>query len=223
MEFPRARILVFAKAPVAGYAKTRLVPFLGEIQAARLQRELITRTLDIATGSGLCPVELWCAPDCEHEYFDRCRTSYDIVLQRQHGQDLGQRMARALAGTLRNNRPVLLIGTDNADLDNEYLRRAIELLATESDVVIGPATDGGYVLIGLNRFIPELFDDIPWSSDQVLAVTRRRLEEHAVDWRELKTCHDIDRPEDLEHLPEPLHAIFCQSETEQWKNSFDAV
>ena len=223
MEYPRARILVFAKAPVAGYAKTRLVPFLGGAPAAGLQQELITRTLDIATGDDLCPVELWCAPDCEHTFFDRCRTSYDITLHRQLGQDLGQRMAQALASTLRNNRPVLLIGTDNADLSDEYLRGAIELLATESDVVIGPAMDGGYVLIGLNRFIPELFDSIPWSSDQVLAVTRRRLERLAVDWRELKACHDIDRPEDLEYLPEPLNAIFSQAELVQRKNRNNAV
>lgn len=208
MEYPHARILVFAKAPVAGYAKTRLVPFLEDRLAAELHLELITRTLDIATGNDLCPVELWCAPDCEHAFFERCRTTYDITLHRQHGQDLGQRMARALARTLQNSRPVLLIGTDNADLDDEYLRSTIELLTMETDVVIGPATDGGYVLIGLNRFIPDLFDSIPWSTDRVLAVTRRRLERLAIDWRELKACHDIDRPEDLEYLPEPLHATF---------------
>ena len=210
MEYPDTRILVFAKAPVPGYAKTRLIPALGELNAARLQRELTARTLDITTRAGLCPVELWCAPECEDEFFTYCRTNYNISLYLQQGEDLGQRMAQALASALSRSLHALIIGTDNLDLTVSYLREAIRTLVGNKDVVIGPAADGGYVLIGANRLVPELFSNIRWSSDQVMDITRRRLEQLAIAWHELGVCHDIDRPEDLGYLPAPLAVSFAR-------------
>jgi len=210
MEYPDARILVFAKAPVPGYAKTRLIPALGETQAARLQRELTALTLDIASRANLCPVELWCTPDCEHEFFTHCRTNYNVTLHLQQGHDLGQRMAQALAAALARSRHAVLIGTDNRDLNISYLREAIRTLTGKKDVVIGPSADGGYVLIGSNRLIPELLSNMHWSNDRVMDTTRRRLEQLAIAWHELGICHDIDRPDDLGNLPAPLATIFAR-------------
>jgi len=212
MEYPDARILVFAKAPVPGYAKTRLIPALGELHAARLQRELTIRTLDIATRASLCPVELWCAPECEDEFFTYCRSNYNVSLHLQQGDDLGQRMALALASALARSRHAVIIGTDNLDLNINYLREAIRTLVDKNDVVIGPAADGGYVLIGSNNLNPELFSNIHWSNDRVMDITRRRLEQLAIAWHELGVCHDIDRPEDLRYLPAPLSTSFVQQQ-----------
>ena len=208
MKYSNARILVFAKAPLAGYAKTRLVPALGETAAARLQQALITRTLEIAVAANLCPVELWCAPDIKHEFFSHCQATYNITLHQQQGHNLGQRMTHALADALMRSRHVILIGTDNADLDGAYLRKGIEALSGSADVVIGPARDGGYVLIGLNKILPALFSNISWSSSQVLTETRQQLAQLAASWHELETCRDIDRPEDLRYLPAPLNSVF---------------
>ena len=192
------RILVFAKAPTPGRVKTRLIPALGASGAAKLQRQLIARTLRTAIAAGLGTPELWCAPGPEDPFFEACAKRHGLGLQPQGEGDLGTRMARALESALAAGAPGLLIGCDCPALTPAYLRAAAAALAEGNDAVFGPAEDGGYVLIGAARSLPaQLFEDIAWGTSTVMQATRARLARGNWRWRELALLWDLDRPEDL--------------------------
>jgi len=219
-QYPQARLLVFAKAPVAGQVKTRLTPFISPEQAAILHQQLITRTLSTTVNSQLCPVQLWCSPSSQHPYFQHCQKIFAVELHEQQGKDLGERMAHAFALTLKQHDYALLVGTDCPSLDQQDFQHACELLQQGYDSVLAPAEDGGYTLIGLRTPAPELFTDIDWGTSRVLAETRVRLRQFNLSGYELPEQWDIDRPADLQrwqaisnpqtaapsldHLPPPL-------------------
>jgi uncharacterized protein len=200
------RVVVFARAPTPGEAKTRLIPALGRAGAAALHRRLVRHSLRAAADARIGPVELWCTPDTTDPFFRECERSFGVSLHAQGGGDLGARMQRALESALARSRHAILAGSDVPALSAQYFRDADQALVQGDDVVIGPAEDGGYVLIGLSRCDPELFRGIPWGGSQALAETRRRIA--ALGWRviELPALWDVDRPEDLERLPEGLRA-----------------
>jgi len=200
------RVMVFARAPTPGEAKTRLIPALGETGAAALHRRLAMHCLRAARDSRLGPVELWCAPGTGDPFFLECERRLGASLHPQGEGDLGTRMRRAFESALARGRRAILVGSDIPALSARYLRDADRALRRGDDAVIGPAEDGGYALIGLSRCDPELFREIPWGGPEVLAETRRRLA--ALSWRssELPVLWDVDRPEDLERLPEGLRA-----------------
>jgi len=200
------RIVVFAKAPEPGKVKTRLIPALGEAGAAALHRRLVMHSLRVARDAGLGPVELWCAPDTRHAFFAECERQFGASLHSQCEGDLGARMRYAFEKVLERAERAILVGSDIPALSAQYLRDAERAFGRAHDAVVGPAEDGGYVLIGLARCDPELFRDIPWGEPEVLAETRRRLA--ALRWRclELPALWDVDRPEDLERLPEEMQA-----------------
>jgi uncharacterized protein len=195
------QLIVMAKAPVAGYAKTRLIPALGAAGAARLAARLLDYTLDQARAAQLGTVTLACAPDAQHAAFAAQAQRGGVVLTEQAGGELGARMQRQFrlafeAGATR----VIVIGTDAPALDAALLRRAAHALA-EEDAVLVPAVDGGYALIGLRRLLPSIFEAMPWSTPAVMALTRERLVQAAVRHTELAPVHDIDETADLVHLP----------------------
>jgi hypothetical protein len=200
LRFPLAKILIFAKAPVPGACKTRLIPILGREGAARLAGELLNSAVERACQTRLAPVELWCAPDTSHSLFRQLAGRYPLSLQAQRGTDLGERMGGALRVALASAERAVLIGTDCPDLDAAYLEHALDALG-EVPVVLGPAADGGYVLLGVNRdaaaALDALFAVMPWGSDSVAAKTRERIRAAGLRWAELATLVDIDRPEDL--------------------------
>ncbi|MBS0327002.1 MAG: TIGR04282 family arsenosugar biosynthesis glycosyltransferase [Proteobacteria bacterium] len=196
---PQAAIAVFARAPVAGKAKTRLIPVLGARGAAGLQQALLRRTLATVLGAALGPVSLWCAPDCAHAEFRRCRDEFGVQLFPQQGCDLGERMLRAVTQVGAHGN-VLVVGSDCPALTVGELRAAARALDTGNDVVLIPAEDGGYVLLGLRRPVFELFADVPWGTVRVLAITRERLHRAGLTWHELTESWDVDRPEDLARL-----------------------
>ncbi len=198
--FPTARLLVFAKAPVPGRVKTRLAGQLGARGAALLYQQLLRRTLCFARAARLCPVELWCAPDTRHGFFVACRRQYGVRLRPQGAGDLGQRMNRALNRTLADGHPAVLIGGDCASLGVEELRAAFQCLAAGRAAVLGPAADGGYVLVGLSQPCPKIFQGIAWGTGTVLRETRRRFEQAGVDWTELPPGWDVDTSADLRRL-----------------------
>lgn len=195
--YPQARILVFSKAPVAGRCKTRLMPMLGRRGAARLQRELLEKTLDTAISSKLAPVELWCSPSSHHTAFRKARLRHGIRLQTQPRGNLGTRMHKALQPTHRRGRQAILIGTDCPTLTANHLHQALAALAQGSDVVICPAEDGGYVLVGTRTNLPRLFHNIPWGKPEVMAATRRKLNRLGVRHKEMIPLWDVDHPHDL--------------------------
>jgi uncharacterized protein len=192
-------LIVFAKAPVAGEAKTRLIPELGADGAARLAHWLLERTLRTAIDSGVGPLELCAAPDTSHPAIAAWAGQPGVTLAVQGEGDLGARMARALDRALQIHRRALLFGTDAPRLDATVLRQAMRSLDTH-DAVFVPAVDGGYALVGLRRPVPQLFDAMPWSTSRVMACARERLQASGLDHAELAPLHDIDEPVDLVHL-----------------------
>jgi rSAM/selenodomain-associated transferase 1 len=193
-------LIIFAKAPVPGLAKTRLVPALGADGAARLAARMLATTVQRALEAGIGPVELCCAPDASHSQFRQLAHDHGIALSSQGEGDLGARMHRAFERVLKRHSQAILIGTDSPDLGASALRDASDALI-DHPAVFAPATDGGYVLIGLTRPMPSLFQDIAWSTSQVMQQTRQRLTQFNVDAHELPTRRDIDEPDDLVHLP----------------------
>ena len=192
-------VIVFAKAPVAGYAKTRLIPTLGADGAAQLAERLMHAALAHAVAAALGPVELCVAPDRSHPAFAAALRRHGVTLTEQGDGDLGERMARAFERVLRVQSSALLIGTDAPGLDAAYLRAAAQALHG-ADAVFGPAADGGYTLVGLKQPAPELFMQMRWSHDQVMAHTRERLAQARLRHIELPLLHDVDKPADLVHL-----------------------
>jgi uncharacterized protein len=193
------RVAVFAKAPVAGAVKTRLVPLLGAEGAAQLHAGLVERALSTATAARLGEVELWCAPDASDPFFIECAARFGVALREQGEGDLGRRMAAAFRRGHAMGRAQIVIGGDCPALMPADLRAAAEALATHA-AVITPAEDGGYVLIGLARPLAGIFDGIAWGSAGVMATTRARLDAAGARWKALPVLWDVDRPEDYARL-----------------------
>jgi len=191
-------IAILAKAPLAGFAKTRLIPRLGAEGAAGLQRWLLQRTVTTALSAGIGPVTLWCAPDTLHPDFALCHTFGPLTLHRQPDGDLGERMLTAFAETT-TPAGTLVIGTDCPALTPALLRQAANALAGH-DAAVVPAEDGGYVLIGMRQAAPRIFDAVDWSTGRVMAQTRERLVEIGWRWQEFAPLWDVDRGADLDRL-----------------------
>ena len=194
-------VIVMAKAPVAGFAKTRLIPALGAEGAAALAARLLQHAVAQARAAALGPVELCCAPDHHHPAFASLHAPPHLVCSDQGNGDLGARMARAFERRLAGGASALMIGTDAPALDAAVLRHAADALS-HTDAVFIPALDGGYALIGLRRPAPSLFSAMPWSTSTVMARTRERLAAARLRHTELPALADIDEAADLVHLPE---------------------
>lgn len=190
------QIAIFTKAPVAGYAKTRLIPLLGPQGAAALQASLIRWTIETATRSPLRPISLWCAPDRSHDLFASLSREFAIATHQQFGSDLGARMLNSFE-VLTPKGPLVLIGTDCPVLAADDLVNCASALRDGADAAFIPAEDGGYALIGLRRPIPELFKDMPWGTMEVMSRTRDRLRELKLNVFEARELWDIDTPADF--------------------------
>jgi hypothetical protein len=187
------RIAVFAKQPLPGRVKTRLIPALGAEGAARLAAAMLDRTIEEALATGL-PVELCGDPDAAGWYEGPAEPGA------QGEGDLGERLARAARRAIAGGDNVLLIGADCPSLDRHRLRAAARALESHH-AVLHPAADGGYVLLGLGRFDASLFDAMPWSTAGVAAETVARIAAlgWSLDLRE--TLRDVDEPADLDPMP----------------------
>jgi uncharacterized protein len=193
-------LVVFAKAPVAGYAKTRLAVALGEEGAARLAARMLDETIQQAIASAVGPVELCCTPDMAHPAFISAHKRYGITLTQQVEGDLGIRIRCAMERVMKKHHRALLFGTDAPQLDPAYLRQAADALRTLA-CVFAPVSDGGYVLVGLARRVPPLFDGIAWGTNQVMHQTRDRIAACGITCAELPILNDVDEADDLVHVP----------------------
>ena len=194
----KQRLVIFTRFPEPGKAKTRLIPAVGPERAAALARDMTRHTLawarQLAEGFPTSVEVRFEGGDAE-----RMATVFGngFPYRPQGEGDLGCRMDRALAEAFfEGAERIVIIGTDCPEISPELIRESFGRLAT-SDLVLGPATDGGYYLIGLRRPAPRLFADIPWGSRRVLEETLVRARELSLDPSLLKSLSDVDRPEDL--------------------------
>jgi len=187
-------VIVFARAPRAGQVKTRIARRIGDAAAARVHERLLRVALATARAARCGPVELHVS--ASHASFARLR----VPIRRQRGADLGSRMHSALCRALRRHARAVLIGSDCPALTPTVIRRAARWLQGGADIVLAPAQDGGYALIGARRISAEVFSAVEWGSERVLAQTRANLVRTRLRLRCLPTVWDVDRPEDLERL-----------------------
>ena len=187
-------VAILAKAPIPGFAKTRLIPAIGAHAAAVLQERLTARAVRTAVDAGIGAVTLWCTPDCTHRTFRELAAQFAIQLQDQPPGDLGARMLATMKGG-----QTLVIGTDCPALTPLHLQDAARALQSH-DVVLVPADDDGYVLIGSNTPQPSLFEHIDWSTAQVMVQTRERTRAHGLSMHELAPLWDVDIEADLAHM-----------------------
>lgn len=198
-------LVVFAKAPIPGQVKTRLCPPLTPDEAATLHGSFVLDTLErskAAVAKLRLPMDrfLACAPDASHVFFKIMEERHGMRVLDQVGEDLGARMAQAFTTIFAlGYTQVLIVGTDVPSLPLAHYRQALVLLTTH-DLVLGPAKDGGYYLIGTTRAIPELFVDIPWSTDQVLALTEQKAQALGLKTVRLPEWRDVDTIDDLHAL-----------------------
>jgi rSAM/selenodomain-associated transferase 1 len=200
MQPQRSALLVFAKAPIPGNVKTRLVPLLGKEKAAQLQAAMITNIVTVAARYQQCQIQLWCAPDTFHPLFVQLQNDYPISLHVQQGDDLGLRMHQAIVHALRDADTAVVVGTDCPGITVELLGQAFQALNRDNDAVIAPAEDGGYVLLGLKKAAFEIFSEIDWGTDKVYGQTIKRFRQLNLTWESLHTQRDVDRVEDLKRL-----------------------
>ena len=194
-------LIVFTRYPEPGTTKTRLAKVLGDNKAAAVQKKLTEHTmLQVRKLMQLCPVSVrvlfnggnlekmqqWLGPDFRY--------------QEQGRGDLGIRMAHAFAEAfLQQYNRAVIVGTDCPHLNAAHMKQAYDALRLK-DVVLGPATDGGYYLIGLSRNEKSLFENISWGTDSVLAETLNIAAEKGLAAELLEALSDVDRPEDLKHI-----------------------
>jgi rSAM/selenodomain-associated transferase 1 len=193
------QLIVMLKYPQPGVVKTRLAPVLGERRACGLYRAMVRHTLGearrfVSKSSASLVARVAGAPD---DGAVRQWLGDGIHFQPQGDGDLGQRMERAVHEVFtKGASSVVVIGADCPGLTADHLETAFRALES-NDAVFGPAVDGGYYLIGLRRFLPELFRNISWSTESVLDETMTAANGAGVEWELLQTLHDLDRPDDL--------------------------
>jgi rSAM/selenodomain-associated transferase 1 len=203
MLYPQSRLMVFCKAPEAGEVKTRLAEYFegrgmdGEQISARVHEHLALHCLRRITKNNAAPVQLWCSPNKDHPFFQKCKNEFNLELKNQGEGDLGERMSNAYDKTLQSHDHVIVIGTDCPMLNSSTIEQAFSLLNQNECSVIGPAEDGGYFLLGLSKAQPEIFNDISWGSSQVFIETLNKL---SGDVREVSKLWDVDRSEDFQRL-----------------------
>ncbi|MFL2841013.1 MAG: TIGR04282 family arsenosugar biosynthesis glycosyltransferase [Pseudohongiellaceae bacterium] len=187
-------IVMFARAPVLGQVKTRLIPALGNQGALDIHIELMHQQIEVLNQSALCSAQLWVDQQPRHSTFK----NFTGEVKLQDGQNLGDKMYHATQEVLKHFSKVIIIGSDCPDIDEAYLEQALQELDKNTiDVVLGPALDGGYVLIAMKQIHQGVFQDIEWGSEFVLQQTVSKLNNYGLRFFLLSALRDIDTSEDL--------------------------
>lgn len=198
----RRTLIIFAKDPRPGQVKTRLAASIGSARAAEWYRRTAREIIDELRGGPWLTMIRFC-PDAAGKAIRSWLGSDRLSFGPQGPGDLGDRMRRAVRSALAEGSEghrVCVIGTDAPDVDGAVVEDAFALLEKDRDVVLGPAADGGYYLIGVDEDRPALFRDMPWSTAEVLQTTRDRIRTAGLEWAELPTLADVDDLADLESL-----------------------
>ena len=189
------RLAVFARWPIPGSVKSRLSPALPADLACRLHRAMLEDTLAACEGAGAGERFLyWADAPTDHGGFP---DPEGVIVREQYGRVLGERLGHAFAGLLAGpGHRAIVVGADCPELESAAIRQAFDALAT-SDLAVGPASDGGYYLLGLRRAAPALFEGIAWSTDRVLEQTLERASDAGLTTALLPRLADLDTPDDL--------------------------
>ena len=192
-------IIIFAKFPAQGMAKTRLQPALGIEGAVRMARQLLLHSVEQALASGFS-VEMCVGPAPTDLCWQALNLPDSLLWSEQVQGDLGKRMLTASQNALKEFDRVLLIGTDCPDLTAWQIQHAAQRLDNHDTVMI-PAFDGGYILLGFKQVDAHLFSQMTWSVNDVAAVTEQRIKDLGWSLKLLEPLADIDEPSDLQYLP----------------------
>ena len=188
-------IQLFAKPPVEGKVKTRLIPDIGEKSATAIYRHCLKSNIKLVKQSAF-EFQIWLTEVSDHPLFKNEK------IKIQQGDKLGTKMFHALTEALSRHTKVILIGSDCLDLSTPLLQRVCEKLE-QHELVFIPALDGGYVLIAAKESIdPNIFKDIAWGSDSVLTQTLEQAMQSGIDTVVLNPLRDIDRVDDVQHYAE---------------------
>lgn len=208
---PQRQIIVFGRYPVPGHTKTRLIPSLGPVGAAELQRHLAHQSLDTVLAAKQGPVQFYYTGGTSAQmrrWLDHC----PIALTPQSGGHLGQRMQNALDGALDQGcGQVVLVGTDIPDMQAHHIRAAFDALKS-NDVVLGPSQDGGYWLVGLRRKA-RIFDNIDWGTSDVLNQTEAAAQRQRLSIARIDPLNDIDSVAD----------VVAWTDNQRWQNPYLSI
>ena len=206
-EPPDCRLLLFAKHPRPGRVKTRLTGVMTPDEASRLYRAFLLDLVDLLARSFGVFFTIALADGDDLPEFRAMLTSerpaeepVQVVSQVQG--DLGHRLSESFRTHFREDErvePLIILGADHPSIPLTYLNDACERLR-EQDVVVGPAEDGGFYAVGCRRFVPGMFDDLPWSTPELFECFRRRLMDEGTRFDVLEPWYDVDRPTDLDRL-----------------------
>ncbi|HEV8539891.1 MAG TPA: TIGR04282 family arsenosugar biosynthesis glycosyltransferase [Nitrospiraceae bacterium] len=216
----QAALIIFAKAPIPGQVKTRLCPPLTPDEAATLHGSMVLDVLERTHPSTLRVAQgsrqgwdrfLACAPSSQHVFFSIMEERYGVSLLSQTGNDLGARMCDAFRSIFElGYQKAVLIGTDVPSLSSRLVAQGLSSLATH-DVVLGPALDGGYYLIGLKHLEAGLFADLPWSSDRVCELTQEKARALQLSLELLPPQRDLDTVEDVLAVVDDMRALSART------------
>lgn len=219
---PNPAVIVLARVPRLGEGKTRLRRVLPDEARARLQEAFLRDTVEVAVEADVGPVYLACTPGegaarIERE-FGPCAIAFP-----QHGEGLGARIVTALRYVAaRRHTPLIVIGTDTPLLQPRHLQMALDAVQRD-DLCLGPSADGGYYLLACRAVVPQLFDDVPWSTDRVLERTRRAATLLGLRHSLLETLYDVDTPENLADLRDDLQRLAREPSFRMPTNTFKTV
>ena len=191
---------MFARAPFLGKVKTRLIPVLGDQGALDMHLHLVDRqikVLNTLNKHSICRAQLWVDQNAEDAAF----TKFMGEVKLQQGNDLGEKMYHAGKEVLEEYSRVVIIGSDCPGIDESYLEQALQALEDEgTHIVLGPALDGGYVLIAMKQPREEIFQDVDWGTERVLEQTLDKCKQCGLSFITLSSLRDIDTAEDLKSL-----------------------
>ncbi|GAB5410121.1 MAG: TIGR04282 family arsenosugar biosynthesis glycosyltransferase [Balneolaceae bacterium] len=188
---------IFVKNPEIGKVKTRLAATVGDKEALKVYYSLLSYTKELVLKVE-AEKEVWYS-----EFIDTSDlwNNEGFTKKKQEGEDLGARMKKAFQDSFLKDEQahVILIGSDCAELEEDHLKNAFEHLR-DTDVVIGPAKDGGYYLVGMSKFLPELFEGVRWSTSEVLQQTMEKIKRLSVSYYLLEALNDVDNSQDWERV-----------------------
>ncbi|MFT7235070.1 MAG: rSAM/selenodomain-associated transferase 1 [Methylophagaceae bacterium] len=178
------------------------MPALSAQQATEVHIALTKRLLSWLAATKLCPIDLWCSPDSGHHFFKHCADEYGVSLHNQCAGDLGVKMDHAIQLSLNGSKQVLLLGCDSPSLSEPDLVQALTDLNSGKEVVLAPAEDGGYVMIGCHSPQPKLFTEMAWGTETVFQITVERLDSLGSVFSTTPLQWDVDRFEDWQRFCE---------------------